>query len=83
MLYRCCQHVGEKWPKPLPTSYNGSQLKNPDISGALFTLSLSILILNSQCVEGARDVKVLKLTSVSCHQNTSSPTFVTNIDVTP
>ena len=38
---------------------NESQLKNPDISGAIFTLSLSILILNSQCVEGARDVKVL------------------------
>ena len=29
---------------------NGSQLKNPDISGAIFTLSLSILILNSQCL---------------------------------
>ena len=38
---------------------NGSQIKNPDISGAIFTLSLSILILNSQCVEGARDVRVL------------------------
>ena len=39
----------------------GSQLKNPDISGAIFTfcLSLSIIILNSQCVEGARDVRVL------------------------
>ena len=30
--------------------YNGSQLKNLDNSGAIFTLSLSILILNSQCV---------------------------------
>ena len=38
---------------------NGSQLKNPDISGAIFTSSLSILILNSKCVEGARDVRVL------------------------
>ena len=38
---------------------NGSQLKNPDISGAIFTLSLSIRILNSQCVEGARDVRIL------------------------
>ena len=27
---------------------NGCQLENPDISGAIFTLSLSILILNSQ-----------------------------------
>ena len=40
-------------------SGNGSQLKNPDISGAIFTLSLSIRILNSQCVVGARDIKVL------------------------
>ena len=54
---------------------NGSQLKNLDISGTIFTLSLSILILNSQCVEGARDVRVLLLapislvTSENCHQN--------------
>ena len=40
------------------TICNGSQLKDPDISGAIFTLSLSIQILNSQCVEGARDVMV-------------------------
>jgi len=36
----------------------GVQSKNPDISGAIFTLSLSILILNSQCEEGTRDVRV-------------------------
>ena len=29
------------------TDSNVSQLKNPDISGGIFTLSLSILILNS------------------------------------
>ena len=46
-------------------TYNGSELKNPDISGATTTLSLSILILNSQCVEGARDVGVLWLTPIS------------------
>ena len=46
-------------------STNGSQSKNPDISDAIFTLSLSILILNSQCVEGARDVRVLKLTPIT------------------
>ena len=40
-------------------SYNGSQLKNPDISGVIFTLSLSTQILNSRCVDGARDVTVL------------------------
>ena len=28
---------------------NGSQLKNPDISGAILKLSLSILILDSPC----------------------------------
>ena len=38
---------------------NGSQLKNSDISGAIFTLSFIILILNSQCVEDARDARVL------------------------
>ena len=32
---------------------------NPAISGAIFTLSLSILLGNSQFVEGARDVRVL------------------------
>ena len=54
---------------------NGSQLKNLDISGFIFKLSLIILILNSQCVEGARDVRVLLLapislvTSENCHQN--------------
>ena len=44
---------------------NGSQLKNPDISGAIFTSSLSIRILNSQCEDGARDVRVLLLTPVT------------------
>ena len=39
--------------------YNGSQLKNPDISGAIFVWSLSIRMLNSQCVENAIDVRVL------------------------
>jgi len=38
---------------------NGSQLMNPDISGAIITLSSSLLILNSQCVEGAKYVRVL------------------------
>ena len=37
-------------------SSNGSQLKNPDISGAIFTLSLSILILISPGVEGATEM---------------------------
>ena len=32
-------------------SYNGSQLKNADISGAIFTLSLSILIIRRSCFE--------------------------------
>ena len=39
-------------------------MKNPDISGAIFTLSLSIRILNSQCVEGARYVRVHQLTPI-------------------
>ena len=45
--------------KDFMKNVNGSQFKNTDISGAIFTLSLSILILNSRCVDGARDVKVL------------------------
>ena len=35
---------------------------NFDIPGAIFTLSLSLLILNSHCVEGAKYVRVLQLT---------------------
>ena len=41
----------------LVKSNNGSQLKNPEISGAIFTLSLSILMVNSQFVDRARDVR--------------------------
>ena len=40
------------------TAVNGSNPHIPNIdaiSGALITLSLSLLILNSQCEEGARD----------------------------
>ena len=39
--------------------FNESQLKNPDISGAIFTLSLGMPILNFKCVGGARYVTVL------------------------
>ena len=35
-----------------------------DISGALFTLNLSILVLKSQCEEGARDVNNILVTVV-------------------
>ena len=44
---------------------NGSQLKKPDISGAMFTLSLSVLILNSQCVEGTKYARVLLLAPIT------------------
>ena len=43
---------------------NGSQLKNPDVSAAFFILSLNILILNSQYVEGAKYVRFLLLTPI-------------------
>jgi len=56
---------------------NGSQLKNPDISGAILTLSLSILILNCQCVEGARDVRVLQLTPIMSDPTLSDSDFKT------
>ena len=58
-LFDLIQSLGiEIWLKTM-MNCNGSQLKNPDISGATTTLSLSILILNYQCVEGARDFRVL------------------------
>ena len=39
----------------LITFYNLCSQNNVDLSSVLFTLSLSILILNAQCKEGARD----------------------------
>ena len=49
------------------TLNNGSQLKNLDISGVIFTLSLSILIQNSQFVEGAKYVRVHYLTPITIY----------------
>ena len=38
---------------------NGSQLKNPDISGALYTLRIQYSYTQTQFKDGARDVGVL------------------------
>ena len=38
---------------------NGSQLKNPDIFGALKTLKIQYKYTQTQCEDGARDVRVL------------------------
>ena len=38
---------------------NGSQLKNPDISGALYTLRIQYSYAGTQCEDGARGVRVL------------------------
>ena len=38
---------------------NGSQLKNPDISGALYTLRIQYSYTQTQCEDGARDVRIL------------------------
>ena len=38
---------------------NGSLLKNPNISGALYTLRIQYLYTQTQCEGGARDVRVL------------------------
>ena len=46
------------------TSYRG-QLKNPAISGALFTLRLRYKYTQTQCEEGARDFRILQLTPFS------------------
>ena len=40
-------------------SYNGSKLKNPDISGALDTLRIQYSYTQTQCEDGAGDVRVL------------------------
>ena len=44
---------------------NGSQLKNPDISEALYTLQIQYSYSRTQCEDGDRDFRVLKLTSVN------------------
>ena len=64
--YKKYQHIDEdrqnlnhsQVPLSLVFIYNRGQLKNPDISGAIFTLSLIILTVNSQSVEGAKYVRV-------------------------
>jgi len=38
---------------------NGSELKNPDISGALYTLRIQYPYNQTQCEDGASDVRVL------------------------
>ena len=38
---------------------NGSQLKNPDISGALYTLRILYSYTQTHCEDGARNVRVL------------------------
>jgi len=40
-------------------NYNGSKLKNPDVSGALYTLRIQYSYTQTQCEDGARDVRVL------------------------
>ena len=47
------------------TQTNGSQLKNPDISGAPYTLRIQYSYTQTQCEDGARDVRVLQLTPVT------------------
>ena len=45
---------------------NGSQLKNPDICGALFTLRIQYSYTQTQFEDGARDDSALQLTPVKC-----------------
>ena len=40
-------------------SDKGGQLKNPGISGALYTLRIQYSYTQTQCEDGARDVRVL------------------------
>ena len=39
--------------------YNGSVLKNSEISGALYTLRIQYQYIQIQCEDGARDARVL------------------------
>jgi len=51
-----CPHTSKlSWSK---TSYNGSVLKNPEISGALYTLRIQYKYTQIQCEDGARDFRV-------------------------
>ena len=43
---------------------NESVLKNPEISGALYTLGIQYLYTQIQCEDGARDFRVLYYTLV-------------------
>ena len=54
---------------------NGSQLKNPDISGAIYTLRIQYSYTQTQCDDGARDVRVLELTPVMLHIGSADPNF--------
>ena len=56
-LFESKPHPGiQKWMEFFD---NGSKFKNSAISGAIYILSLNVLKLNYQCVEGARDVRIL------------------------
>ena len=46
---------------------NRGQLKNPDISGALYTLRIQYWYTQTQFEDGARDVRVLQLTPVNLY----------------
>jgi len=54
---------------------NESQLKNPDISSALYTLRIQYSYTQTQCEDGARDVRVFLLTPVRMNSRifTNSP----------
>ena len=58
---------------------NGSQFKNPYISGALYILRIQYSYTQTQCEDGARDVRVLKLTPVTYPDSTpgSIKVFIT------
>ena len=58
-------HFSTVWIKKESTcTYNGSQLKNPDIFGALYTLRIQYYT-QTQCEDGARDVRVFLLNLVT------------------
>ena len=51
--------------RKIMTGSNGSPFKNPDTSGAIFTLEIEYEYILTQCEDGARGVSVFKWTPVT------------------
>ena len=55
--------LGKMQRKNYYVTNNGGQIKNRDISGALYTLRIQYLCTQTECEDGARDVRVFLIDS--------------------